>query len=297
MTIQLNDAVHLESLHHNTQVKVIEYLNNPNFTGHFTDEQYQDLLNDSGLSDTELKLALLPLAASHSYCSISNFHVGAIAEGLSGAIYFGANLEFAGTQLGQTVHAEQSAISHAWMKGEAGIKNITINHTPCGHCRQFMNELTTANELSIQLPQRKAMSLNELLPESFGPADLNESGRLMDQSQQAITSPEDSPLMSAAVFALNMSHAPYSKNYSGVSIQVQDGSIFNGSYAENVAFNPSLPPLQVALNLLLLAGHSLDTITSACLAELSTGVISHLAETQSTLEAINPDITLDYVSL
>ncbi len=56
-----------------------------------------------------------------------------------------------GAQLGQTVHAEQSAISHAWMKGEEGLSDITINFSPCGHCRQFMNELTTAKELKVQL--------------------------------------------------------------------------------------------------------------------------------------------------
>lgn len=279
------------------QEKAIGYFNHSDFSGHLTAEQYQDLLANSGLSDLDLKLALLPLAASHSYCPISNFHVGAIAEGLSGAIYFGGNLEFTGTQLGQTVHAEQSAISHAWMKGEAGIKNITVNHSPCGHCRQFMNELTTASDLTIQLPKRPAMSLGDLLADSFGPADLEEPRRLMDQHTHDVSSPESTPLMEAAVDALNSSHAPYSKNISGVSLQVKTGEIFNGSYAENAAFNPSLPPLQVAINLLLLAGFSLKDIESACLAEVASGSISHLADTQSTLEAINPDITLEYASL
>ncbi|MCV5232898.1 cytidine deaminase, partial [Escherichia coli] len=81
-------------------------------------------------------------------------------------------MEFFGVQLGQTVHAEQSAISHAWMKGERGVKDITINFSPCGHCRQFMNELSTANELKIQLPEREEKSLHEYLPEAFGPNDL-----------------------------------------------------------------------------------------------------------------------------
>ncbi|MBD1575668.1 MULTISPECIES: cytidine deaminase [Vibrio] len=296
MTIQHNIEL-FGSLPSHVQAKATQYFNHPDFSGHLDASQYQDLLADSGLNDTQLKLALLPLAASHSYCPISDFHVGAIAEGLSGAIYFGGNLEFSGTQLGQTVHAEQSSISHAWMKGETGIKNITINHSPCGHCRQFMNELTSANDLIIQLPQRPAMSLAQLLPDSFGPGDLEEPRRLMDQNKQSHSAPEVTPLMQAAVDALNMSHAPYSNNYSGVSLQVTSGAIFNGSYAENAAFNPSLPPLQVAINLLLLAGHSLDTIEAACLAEIADGSISHLADTQATLEAINPDITLEYAAL
>lgn len=53
-------------------------------------------------------------------CPISEFYVGAIVRGISGRLYLGANMEFTGAQLGQTVHAEQCAISHAWMKGEKG---------------------------------------------------------------------------------------------------------------------------------------------------------------------------------
>lgn len=32
--------------------------------------------------------------------------------------YFGGNMEFLGATMQQTVHAEQSAISHAWLRGE-----------------------------------------------------------------------------------------------------------------------------------------------------------------------------------
>ncbi len=115
-----------------------------NFDATLSPEQFASLLQASGLADDELRIALLPFAAAYSYAPLSDFYVGAIVRGLSGTLYFGANLEIAGAQLGQTVHAEQSAISHAWMKGEQGISDITINFSPCGHCRQFMNELTTA---------------------------------------------------------------------------------------------------------------------------------------------------------
>lgn len=134
-----------------------------NFDATISKEQLQSLQDASGLSDKEVRLALLPIAAAYSYAPLSEFYVGAIVRGLSGRLYFGANLEIAGAQLGQTVHAEQSAISHAWMKGEEGLSDITINFSPCGHCRQFMNELTTAKELKVQLPQRDEMSLQEYL--------------------------------------------------------------------------------------------------------------------------------------
>ena len=136
------------------------------FDATISEQQFGQLLNATKLSDKELRVALLPFAAAFSYAPISEFYVGAIVRGLSGRLYFGANMEFFGVQLGQTVHAEQCAISHAWMKGEHGVKDITINYSPCGHCRQFMNELSTAKELKIQLPEREEKSLHHYLPRS-----------------------------------------------------------------------------------------------------------------------------------
>jgi cytidine deaminase len=280
---------------------VVNYLapivNASNFDATLSAEQFSELLKISGLSDEQLRVALLPLAAAYSYAPISEFYVGALVRGLSGKLYFGANMEIIGAQLGQTVHAEQSAISHAWMKGETGISDITINFSPCGHCRQFMNELTTAQELIVQLPEREPKSLQEYLPESFGPADIGVTAALMSPVSHQKTTDEASPLLIIAVDALNKSHAPYTNNLSGVAIEMNDGRFYCGSYAENAAFNPSLPPLQVAFVQLLLDGQQLEHIKTAALAEVSAGKISHLADTQSTLEAINPDIPLEYTCL
>jgi cytidine deaminase len=269
----------------------------PDFDATLSKEQFEKLQALSGLDDSELRVALLPFAAAYSYAPISEFFVGAIVRGLSGRLYFGANMEIIGAQLGQTVHAEQSAISHAWMKGETGLKDITINYSPCGHCRQFMNELTTADSLVVQLPQRDEMTLQEYLPESFGPKDLGISDALMSPKQHGLTTDETDTLVLAAVNALNQSHSPYTKNLSGVAISTKDGNTYNGAYAENAAFNPSLPPLQVAFMQLLLAGQSFEDIKLVALAEMASGKISHLADTQATLEAIDPDIPLEYIAL
>lgn len=268
-----------------------------NFGATLSKDQYSKLLQISGLNDSELKVALLPFAAAYAHASISNFYVGAIAEGLSGQLYFGANMEIAGTQLGQTVHAEQSAISHAWMKGEQGIVDITINFSPCGHCRQFMNELATAEQLSVQLPSIGKRSLQSYLPDSFGPSDLGIKSGLMAPIDHGNVSEEKDEMITLALSALNKSYAPYTKNYSGVCIKMKSGKIYQGSYAENAAFNPSLPPLQVALSQILLAGHSFEQIESATLVEMLEGSCSHLETTQSTLEAINPDIPLTYLAI
>ncbi|MGF1736808.1 cytidine deaminase [Photobacterium satsumensis] len=267
-----------------------------NFDATLNPEVFAQLMSKTNMTDSELRVALLPLAAAYSVAPISNFYVGAIVRGQSGTLYFGANMEFVGACLSQTIHAEQSAISHAWVKGETGISDITINYSPCGHCRQFMNELTTANELVVQLPERAAKSLQEYLPESFGPADLNVTDALLSKVDNGVEIEASEALIQQACQAANRAHAPYTKNFSGVALKAKDGKTFIGMYAENAAFNPSLPPLQVALVNMNMAGYPLADIEEAALVEKADSTISHLSDTQTTLEALNPDIPLSYVA-
>ncbi|MGF1702459.1 cytidine deaminase [Photobacterium makurazakiensis] len=272
-------------------------LESETFDATLSSEVFTQLLSQTQMTDSELRVALLPLAAAYSVAPISNFYVGAIVRGLSGTLYFGANMEFVGACLSQTIHAEQSAISHAWVKGETGIKDITINYSPCGHCRQFMNELTTANELIVQLPERAEKTLQEYLPESFGPADLNITDALLSTVNHGMTTEADEALVKLACQAANRAHAPYTKNFSGVALKASDGQTFIGMYAENAAFNPSLPPLQVALVNMNMAGYPLSEITEVALVEKADSTISHLSDTQTTLEALNPDVPLTYVAI
>ncbi len=44
-----------------------------------------------------------------------------------------------------------------------------------------------------------------------------------------------------AAQAANRCHMPYSHSPSGVALELKDGTIFAGSYAENAAFNPTSP--------------------------------------------------------
>ena len=270
---------------------------NKDFSATISVKQFDELVALTALSDSELRVALLPLAASYSYSPISNFCVGAIARGLSGTLYFGANIELPGSPLAQAVHAEQSAISHAWMKGETGIQDITINYSPCGHCRQFMNELSSADKMMVQLPNRQARTLQDYLPESFGPKDLNITTLLMEDKPQKYIITDDDLLLTNAVTALNISHAPYSENYCGIAIQLDDQSIYIGAYAENAAFNPSLPPLQVALIQILLAGKEFAQISAVTLVELETGQITHKSTTQSVLDTLKLGIQFNYLTI
>ena len=151
------------------------------FPALLTGEQVSSLKSATGLDEDALAFALLPLAAACARTPLSNFNVGAIARGVSGTWYFGANMEFIGATMQQTVHAEQSAISHAWLSGEKALAAITVNYTPCGHCRQFMNELNSGLDLRIHLPGREAHALRDYLPDAFGPKDLEIKTLLMDE--------------------------------------------------------------------------------------------------------------------
>lgn len=212
------------------------------FPAMLTAEQVKTVKGISGLDDDELAFALLPLAAACALTPISHFKVGAIARGISGNLYFGANMEFSGAPLQQTIHAEQCAVTHAWLRGEASLVSITVNYTPCGHCRQFMNELNSGTGLHIHLPGRPASTLGQYLPDSFGPKDLAITTLLMDPVDHGYQVTETDALTQAALDGANHSHAPYSLAHSGVALETRDGNIYAGRYAENAAFNPSFAP-------------------------------------------------------
>ena len=262
------------------------YLDAPDFPAMFTAEQAAAIRTGCGLDDDALAFALLPLAAACSLTPISHFHVGAIARGQSGNLYFGANMEFSGAPLQQSVHAEQSAVTHAWLRGEKALASVTVNYTPCGHCRQFMNELNSGGELQIRLPGRAPATLADYLPDAFGPKDLDVASLLMDEVDHGHQLALNDALAQAALAAANRSHAPYSNAHSGVALETADGTIYAGRYAENAAFNPSLPPLQAALILLNLSGGDCLDIRRAVLAEPQEAIISQWDATRVTLAAL-----------
>ncbi|MBA0159470.1 cytidine deaminase [Pectobacterium versatile] len=265
------------------QAAIGPLIDKPDFAAMLTADDVNAVCEASQLDADALAFALLPLAAACAQAPISNFQVGAIAQGFSGNFYFGANMEFSAVQLQQTVHAEQSAVSHAWIRNERGLRAVTVNYTPCGHCRQFMNELRNAASLRIQLPGRQPAVLSHYLPDSFGPVDLHIDTLLMDDINHGATLQNVGALARQALDAANRSHAPYSKAISGIALETLSGNIYTGRYAENAAFNPSLPPLQVALNLMNLAGDDPCTIKHAAVVERRNAVVSHWAISQIML--------------
>jgi cytidine deaminase len=246
-------------------------------------------LRSSGMSIEQLMLALVPLAQKYAIPSISNFFVGAVALGASGSIYFGANYEFVGQALSFTVHGEQAATAHAIARGETGMQKLAVSAAPCGYCRQFLYELTTASTLQILLPNTPATLLTSLIPDAFGPGDLGITAALMSPQSHGMTlSPIiHDPVVKAALAAANASYAPYTFSYAGVALKTRDGGIFTGSVAENAAFNPSMSPLEAAIvNLVISGGKSYADIIEAVLVEATSSKASQSAATHAVLSAI-----------
>lgn len=214
----------------------------------------------------EQGLLLLDEAAKLAVVPVSNFRVGAVAFDAQGNAYLGANQEYFHAAMAQTVHAEQSAIMNAWL-ADAVVCEIVVNHTPCGHCRQFMNELPNADAIRIHLPHQQNNRLSTYLPDSFGPKDLQMQDRLSASAPKSFhTTSLLTPLNHAALLAAQASYAPYSGAHAGVALRLSDGTIISGRYAENAAYNPSLPPLQCALNRLHLSGKTATEIEAGALA-------------------------------
>ncbi|MDC9589015.1 cytidine deaminase [Xenorhabdus sp. XENO-10] len=268
------------------QKALLPYIGNDDFPAMLTAEQVESIKQSSEFDDQALALALLPLSAACSLAPISHFYVGAIARGESGNLYFGANMEFTGVPLQQTVHAEQSAITHAWLHGEKKLVSITINYSPCGHCRQFMNELNSGTQLEVYLPNRPRLTLADYLPEAFGPGDLTDTPLLLDTVNHGYQLAISDELVQAGLAAANRSHAPYSQSHSGIALQDEQGKIYTGRYAENAAFNPSLPPLQAALIFMNMAGGNCQSIKRAVLVEGENNHLSQWNATESTLTAL-----------
>jgi len=232
-------------------------------------------------------LELLAQAQSYARPVLTNFRVGAVVRGTSGAVYLGANIEFAGQSLSQTVHAEQAALSNAFMHDERGIEAIAVSAPPCGHCRQFLYEFAEGRDIEILLPGQSAIGLLALLPRPFGPRDLNITQGPLSRTKIAIQDAEGNTVQAARCAAAN-AYAPYSNSPSGVAIRSRRGNVYRGSYIENAAFNPSLPPLQVALVAMAIANEDFGDIAEVVLAEAGNNSISHLSATKSLVTVIAP---------
>jgi cytidine deaminase len=113
---------------------------------------------------------------SRAYAPYSKYKVGACAVAEDGTMFGGCNVENA--SYGLTICAETVAICSLVAAGKKQIHALAVIGsgdelcTPCGRCRQMIREFAVPN-VPIYLCDRngirKTVTLEELLPLSFGP--------------------------------------------------------------------------------------------------------------------------------
>lgn len=293
-----NLIARIKHLPKTAQVIVKHIITTTRFQAFFSSSQVDELLTCYQLplieAQQQLCRDLIPLAQYYSLAPISQYHVGAVILGDSGAIYLGANMEFEGATLAQTVHAEQSAISNAWSHKESKINTLAVSAPPCGHCRQFINELASAAEIKVLVENNIPEDFSTLLPQSFGPDELEIKDRLMVNPNDPLITKNEDDLIQQALEAANNSYSPYTKSLSGIALQTPAG-IYVGSYAENCAYNPSLSPLQAAFISLHLSGDSIKNIKRGVLAEALDAPLSQY-QTSMNLLQILCDLSLEVIN-
>lgn len=140
-----------------------------------------------------------------AYAPYSRFRVGAAALSESGKVFVGCNVENA--SYGLAICAERSALVTMVSAGHQKLRAMCIvsrgGASPCGACRQFINEFGRDAELLLfdssrvdssqveasqsetsssaglaeggeLLRPKRIVIASELLPDSFGPQDLSD---------------------------------------------------------------------------------------------------------------------------
>ncbi|KAK8205268.1 hypothetical protein M8818_004980 [Zalaria obscura] len=147
-----------------------------------------------GLSTTEVQTlsAACIEAKERAYCPYSKFRVGAALLTTGGQVVQGANVENAAYPVGTC--AERVAIGTAVVQGArrgdiraiAVATDISPPASPCGMCRQFIREFCEPS-MPIMMYDKEGkyvvMTLEQLLPMSFGPDKLLSTDELAQAAQ------------------------------------------------------------------------------------------------------------------
>lgn len=134
----------------------------------------------TGTIDSDL-LDQLKLLRSRAYAPYSEHPVAVVIETASGERFGGTNVEVAHFK---SQCAEASAIAAMIGAGDRDIRVVwilgpnTVPCTPCGDCRQRLREFATDEMQVYAVDDRGEIllerTLGQLLPDSFGPANLRD---------------------------------------------------------------------------------------------------------------------------
>ena len=125
-------------------------------------------------------------AARNAYAPYSDYSVGAALLFEDGAVVTGCNVENA--SYGLALCAETVAVAKALGEGRRGrLVAVAVTGpldkgdgapiTPCGRCRQVLNEIAQLGStdplvLCVGNERTESVRLSDLLPRAFGPANL-----------------------------------------------------------------------------------------------------------------------------
>lgn len=121
-------------------------------------------------------------AAQQAYAPYSNFRVGAALLFADGAVVTGSNVENA--SYGLSLCAETVAVAKAMGEGRrGGLKAVAVTTpdgatiSPCGRCRQVLNEIASLDGTDPLVVGEgtgglRQWTLKRLLPDGFGPDSL-----------------------------------------------------------------------------------------------------------------------------
>jgi cytidine deaminase len=135
------------------------------------------------MSGLDTLISLARQAMERAYAPYSGFHVGACLRTDSERLYAAANVENAAYPQGQC--AEASAIGMMIAGGDRRIVEVVVMGgqpgdgmlcTPCGGCRQRLREFAGPDTpIHVCGPEglRRTVTLDQLLPLSFGPDNLS----------------------------------------------------------------------------------------------------------------------------
>ncbi|MEM9312377.1 MAG: cytidine deaminase [Pseudomonadota bacterium] len=131
-------------------------------------------------------IAAARAAGENAYAPYSDYQVGSALLFDDGAVITGSNVENA--SYGLALCAETVAVSRAFGEGRrGGLVAVAVTGpldkgdgapiTPCGRCRQVLNEIaqlggTDPLVLCVGKDEVRRVTLSELLPHAFGPSHL-----------------------------------------------------------------------------------------------------------------------------
>ncbi|KAK8805414.1 hypothetical protein WA158_002070 [Blastocystis sp. Blastoise] len=250
---------------------------------YYTPKEVNSLLEQNKCSIHDLLIDLASQIKQYANIPISNFCVGAAALGKTGSIYCGVNIELKYISMGQVIHAEQctilNAAIHSLENHETGIEILAVTETPCGHCRQFLQELPDCGEIEVFVPSHGIQCpLKNLLPHSF---ELPIDGRLWKIFEQPtevfVPSKENQRIwdtfcddhhlsngkniINYAYQLMTHSFAPYSKSKASVVlINSKKKLFFGGMTVESAAYNPTMTASQSSVVSMITRFESMDDI-------------------------------------